>query len=59
MLKVVLMLFLGELLNWLHFLLYFILLPFFNKIILKMFHAYYGIFDWLAFRSVVTLDPLC
>jgi len=59
MLKVVLMLFLCELLNWLHFLLYFILSPFFNKITLKMIYAYYGIFDWLPFRSVVTLDPLC
>jgi len=40
MLKAVVMLFLCELLNWLHFLFYFILLPFFNKIILEMFYAY-------------------
>ena len=24
-----------------------------------MFYAYYGIFDRLPFRTVVTLDPLC
>jgi len=60
MLKVVLMLFRCVLLNWMHFLFNFILLPFFNKIILKYFmHIYYGILDWLPFRLVVTLDPLC
>jgi len=59
MLKVVLMLFLYELLNRLHFLFYFILLPFLNKIVLKMFYTYYGIFDWLPFRSVFKLDQLC
>jgi len=39
MLKVVLMLFLYELSNWLHFHFYFILLPYFIKVILKIFYA--------------------
>jgi len=44
--------FLWELLNRLYFLCYLIPLPFFDNITLKMFYAYYGIFDWLPFSSV-------